>query len=98
MVATPIRDEGRTALMRFSGIFVLAALLLVSACTAMAIVHGPDALWVIVHDECVPDEQQHHDPSPCTLVDLRGGYVVLEVPFGGTQYLVMPTARVTGIE
>jgi CDP-diacylglycerol pyrophosphatase len=51
-----------------------------------------------VHDECVPDEAQHLDPAPCTLVDLKSGYVVLKDVLGATQYLVMPTARLAGIE
>ncbi len=62
----------------------------------------PSALWHIVHDWCVPDEIQRHDPSPCTLVDLShgvaGGYVVLKDIVGATQYLVLPTARIPGIE
>jgi hypothetical protein len=26
------------------------------------------ALWRIIHDQCVPDERAHDDPSPCALV------------------------------
>lgn len=63
---------------------------------------NPDALWNIVHGECVPDQQQHGNPSPCTLVDLSGGiargYVVLKDRVGATQFLVLPTARIAGIE
>jgi CDP-diacylglycerol pyrophosphatase len=62
----------------------------------------PDALWKIVHGACVPNEAQHHNPAPCALVDLRhgvtGGYVLLKDIRGKTQYLLVPTARVTGIE
>lgn len=62
----------------------------------------PSALWHIVHDRCVPNEAQHRDPAPCALVDLsRGvarGYVVLKDRRGATQFLVLPTARITGIE
>jgi CDP-diacylglycerol pyrophosphatase len=62
----------------------------------------PSALWRIVHDRCVPDETHHHDPAPCTLVDLSHGvargYVVLKDRRGATQYLVLPTTRITGIE
>src|ERR1700757_2680511 len=61
-----------------------------------------DALWTIVHDQCVPHEQRASDPAPCALVDLSGGgdrgYVVLKDPVGATQFLLIPTARVTGIE
>lgn len=63
---------------------------------------NPDALWNIVHGQCVPDQQAHADPAPCTLVDPSGGvargYVVLKDRVGRTQFLVLPTARITGIE
>lgn len=62
----------------------------------------PDALWNIVHDKCVPDQQQNSDPAPCALVDRREGdaqgYAVLKDIVGATQYLLIPTARVPGIE
>lgn len=58
----------------------------------------PDALWHIVHDKCVPDQAQNHNPAPCAEVDLNGGYIVLKDIDGNTQYLLIPTARVSGIE
>lgn len=58
----------------------------------------PDALWKIVHDQCVVDEQQHHDPAPCSRVDLADGYVVFKDAVGDRQYLLMPTARIAGVE
>jgi CDP-diacylglycerol pyrophosphatase len=62
----------------------------------------PDTLWKVVHDKCVPDQEQNGDPAPCALVDLREGdargYVVLKDLVGATQYLLIPTARVSGIE
>ena len=74
-------------------------LLLLSAAGARA---DPSALWRIVHDRCVPNQVRHRDPAPCALVDLsRGvarGYVVLKDRRGATQFLVLPTARITGIE
>lgn len=65
--------------------------------------HGdPDALWKIVHQRCVPDQQQHGDPAPCALVDLSGGeergYAVLKDRNGPYQYLLIATAPVSGIE
>jgi len=63
---------------------------------------NPSALWNIVHGRCVPDQEQHGNPAPCALVDLSGGvargYVVLKDRVGATQFLVLPTARITGIE
>lgn len=63
---------------------------------------NPNALWEIVHGQCVPDQRQHGDPKPCSEVDLRkgvaGGYAVLKDIRGATQFLLIPTARITGIE
>ncbi len=59
---------------------------------------NPNALWQIVGEQCVPDEQQNHSPRPCETVDLAGGYAVLKDIVGDTQFLLIPTTRVTGIE
>ncbi|HME20933.1 MAG TPA: CDP-diacylglycerol diphosphatase [Acetobacteraceae bacterium] len=75
----------------------LAALLVVLAVPRHAAADA-DALWHIISDQCVPDQQQNQSPKPCELVDLADGYVVLKDRDGDTQFLVMPTARITGIE
>jgi CDP-diacylglycerol pyrophosphatase len=76
---------------RFAALLVL---LLIPAAQAT----DPSALWHIVHDRCVPNEQLHGDPAPCALVDLAAGYVVLKDIVGATQFLLLPTARISGIE
>lgn len=81
--------------MRWLVIGALSVALAVSTTRADA---DPLALWRIVHDECVPNQIDRHDPSPCALVDLAGSYVVLKDRVGATQFLVLPTARITGIE
>src|SRR5208282_3944169 len=58
----------------------------------------PDALWKITDQKCVPNEREYGQPSPCAKVDLEGGYVILKDMVGDTQYLLMPTAKITGIE
>ena len=58
----------------------------------------PEALWKIVSEKCVPNEREYGQPSPCTLVDLDKGYVILKDIVGATQFLLIPTAKVTGIE
>jgi CDP-diacylglycerol pyrophosphatase len=62
----------------------------------------PDALWKIISQKCLPDEREHGQPAPCALVDLNAGeakgFVVLKDLIGDTQYLLMPTAKITGIE
>jgi CDP-diacylglycerol pyrophosphatase len=62
----------------------------------------PNALWTIVHGQCAPDERSHGDPAPCAEVDLSGGqetgYAVLKDLVGATQFLLIPTAEIPGIE
>ncbi|MBB2165693.1 CDP-diacylglycerol diphosphatase [Gluconacetobacter sp. 1b LMG 1731] len=60
--------------------------------------HDPDVLWKIVHGRCVPDELGENTPAPCAAVDLVHGYAVLKDRDGATQYLLIPTDRVTGME
>jgi CDP-diacylglycerol pyrophosphatase len=81
-------------------------LLLAAALVALFAVRGiaadPDALWKIVHDRCVPDQENTGQPTPCALVDLRGGaergYAVLKDRAGVAQFLLIPSARLAGIE
>jgi CDP-diacylglycerol pyrophosphatase len=84
---------------------IRCTVLVLAACIAFGIqasAADPDVLWQIVSQKCVPNQQQHHDPSPCETVDLaRGverGHVILKDIDGATQFLLIPTARVTGIE
>jgi CDP-diacylglycerol pyrophosphatase len=85
--------------------------LLAAACTAPAGADLPppplphangQALWHVVHDSCVPDQQRSGRPAPCIEVSLaqglEHGYAVLKDKHGAEQYLVMPTAQITGIE
>lgn len=62
----------------------------------------PSALWKIVNGKCVPHEQAAGDPAPCSLVDLTSGldkgFAVLKDINGIAQFLLMPTARIGGIE
>jgi CDP-diacylglycerol pyrophosphatase len=60
------------------------------------------ALWHVVHDLCVADQKQRGKPAPFESVDLaegeRNGYAILKDLFGTTQYLLIPTRRLAGIE
>lgn len=80
-----------------AGACVVSALLLMLGAPRVRAA-DPSALWHIVHDRCVPDQVQHQDPAPCTAVHLAGGYVLLKDIVGKTQFLLLPTARITGIE
>jgi CDP-diacylglycerol pyrophosphatase len=70
--------------------------------SAAAHAQNPNALWQIVHDKCVPDQTQHGDPKPCAEVNLghggASGYAILKDIRGATQFLLIPTERVGGIE
>jgi CDP-diacylglycerol pyrophosphatase len=63
---------------------------------------NPDALWNIVHGQCVPDQEQHGDPAPCIEVNITSGidhgYAILKDRSGATQFLLIPTQHVIGIE
>jgi CDP-diacylglycerol pyrophosphatase len=84
-----------------AAITALAALSLLLP-TSATHAFDPSALWNIVHEKCVPNQQQHGDPAPCVAVDLKGGvehgYVVLKDNNGPSQHLLLPTARIVGIE
>lgn len=62
----------------------------------------PDVLWKIVNGQCVVEEVKANDPAPCAEVELAGGpdrgFAVLKDLVGPTQYLVIPTRRIEGIE
>ena len=56
---------------------------------------NPDALWHIVHDRCVPSARSG-PPAPC--LSIGPDDIVLKDINGRTQVLLIPTARITGIE
>ena len=58
----------------------------------------PEALWRIVHDQCVPHQRTSDDPAPCALVNQDGGFALLKDIDGAAQYLLIPTERISGIE
>ena len=61
-----------------------------------------NALWEVVRNVCVPGQTQSHDPKPCLKVDLNEGiergFAILRDPRGGTQFLLIPTSQISGIE
>jgi CDP-diacylglycerol pyrophosphatase len=82
-----------------AGVAAAVALLLPSLA---AQAYDPNALWKIVHGECVPNQLERRDPKPCAEVNLQNGvehgYAVLKDRHGATQYLLIPTQRIVGIE
>jgi CDP-diacylglycerol pyrophosphatase len=65
-------------------------------CAAQAA--NPSALWNITDGKCVPNMREHNDPAPCSIVDLSGGFVILKDLIGATQFLLIATTRISGIE
>ena len=86
------------------------AAVLVALAVAAALLAGPavvraadpDALWKIVHGQCAPHQAAALNPAPCAFVQEAGrgqlGYALLKDRTGETQYLLIPTDKVTGIE
>lgn len=56
------------------------------------------ALWQIVGNQCVPDARDTGRAAPCASVDLARRDAVLKDISSHTQYLLIPTDRVSGIE
>ncbi|WP_246797306.1 CDP-diacylglycerol diphosphatase [Burkholderia perseverans] len=75
---------------------ILACLLLLPSPRARAA--DPDFLWNRLSQQCLPRYLADHDPGPCARVDPERGYALYKVDGDRYQYLLLPTARVTGIE
>ena len=82
--------------------FALALIIATAGATAGQADADPNALWTIVHDQCVPDQQVSGNPGPCSQVNIgageQRGYAVLKDLVGATQFLLIPTERIPGIE
>ncbi len=63
-----------------------------------------DALWKKVNGACVPNQQEHSDPTPCDTVNisegLDRGFAILKNnnPAKPYDYLLIPTRRIAGVE
>jgi CDP-diacylglycerol pyrophosphatase len=59
-----------------------------------------NVLWDVVHQHCTPKAAQKiFPPAPCADVQLGpGGYAIFKDRNGPYQYLLLPLARITGIE
>ena len=61
-----------------------------------------NALWVIVHDICLPAYEGIGVAFPCIEINIAGGldrgFAVLRTPSSATHVIVVPTTRISGIE
>jgi CDP-diacylglycerol pyrophosphatase len=84
-----------------SHVSAIAAVLVVAAIPA-ASAEDRMALWRIVHDRCVIDQQAHGAPAPCAFVDIsageENGVAILKDLNGVAQHLAIPTRRIAGVE
>ena len=74
----------------------------VQAVSAQIDAGGRDMLWTVVHGLCVPAEKLFGTPTPCVRVDVSAGddrgYAVVPVPQVAGELLLVPTAKISGIE
>jgi CDP-diacylglycerol pyrophosphatase len=83
---------------RWTAVALVLFVALFSSRNAAAQASNPNALWQIIHGQCVPDQRQHRNPDPCVAVSLFGGFAVLKDLVGPEQYLLIPTRQISGIE
>lgn len=62
-----------------------------------------NTLWKLVHDECVPRQLANQNPpDPCAKVNIASGIehgdAVLKSKDDAREFLLIPTAKITGIE
>lgn len=58
----------------------------------------PNTLGNIVDKKCVPDQQANGKPAPCAMVDTAKGYAILKDLVGASQFLLIASGPVSGIE
>jgi CDP-diacylglycerol pyrophosphatase len=79
---------------------ITAALFLLTASSAA--LADRDALWKIIDGGCVPASATGRMPPPCTRVEMPAGrelgWAVMKDRRGVLQYLLLPTARISGVE
>jgi CDP-diacylglycerol pyrophosphatase len=91
---TPITVLARGGL----AILMVIALGVVTLGGSPAKASHPNALWRVVHTLCLRDKQISGLPAPCLAVNRQEGYAVVPDPRHRTQVLLVPTARIPGIE
>ena len=81
--------------------FLTSALLLLATLSGPALADR-DALWKITDRSCVPAAGAAQMPAPCARVEMPGdrhqGWTLIKDRRGVLQYLLLPTARIAGIE
>lgn len=55
-------------------------------------------LWQVISQQCIPGQLLESNPAPCRQVNIADGYVVMKDRNGQLQFLLIPVAKITGIE
>lgn len=78
----------------------LALLAVTTALTLQSDNHDPGVLWRFVHDVCPKNGQNSANPFPCLILKGQGegGYAILKDKIGESQFLLIPTVRLSGID
>ena len=79
--------------LKFAVVFLPALIVNVAAAA-----DDPNALWRIVHEQCAVHSEQFGTPLPCAAIDESRGYAILKDRNGASQFLLIATARVSGME
>ncbi|WP_224652012.1 CDP-diacylglycerol diphosphatase [Pectobacterium versatile] len=82
-------------------IFTVSAIILLTVAAAIGwkIIWGnSNALWEIVSEQCVPNQQRSGKPAPCLDVNLANGYVLFDDRNGPYHDLLLPIDKISGIE
>ncbi len=82
------------------GFTAVAGIVLLCFSPGQAQASDPDALWKIVDGQCLRHQLDSGNPAPCARIDIRpgAGFAVLKDIVGASQFLVIPTKRITGVE
>lgn len=78
-------------------IFLLVLVLLCPSAPAKE-PQDPTLLWKVVTNLCVPNHLRNWGAFPCQEVDTDKGIAILKAPGDKAHFLLVPTARIDGIE
>ncbi|WP_131865688.1 CDP-diacylglycerol diphosphatase [Biostraticola tofi] len=83
---------------RYLWLTVLLIIIAGGVYCAQRLIGNSEALWRNVSLECVPHQRQQGQPAPCSEVNIDSDYVIYKDLKGGLQFLLMPIAKISGIE
>jgi CDP-diacylglycerol pyrophosphatase len=82
-------------------VFLVVAVLTLTAFNFGSLFKNSNSLWETVHDECLPQLKATGSPAPCTAVvfeDVEKGFALIKSENYPLDLLLLPTTKITGIE